>query len=258
MLSVVIPSYKDVLVHKTVESLLDNSEGAIEIIVVIDGYKMKKALVNDIRVIGIQLDKNVGMREAINRGVYASKGEYIMRTDEHCMFGKGFDRLLTEDIGNNWIVTPSRYKLDVNKWDIIGYPPIDHEKLVILKTRQKFASQTWRERDILHKDELICEKMAMQGSCWLMARKHWQNVIKRLDSNGYGTHYQDSVEMVFKTWQAGGKLMLNRKTWYAHKHRKFKRTHGYKRALADASFKFSLDLWGDYYKNVVMPKWGLV
>jgi hypothetical protein len=31
--------------------------------------------------------------------------------------------------------------------------------------------------------------------------------------------------MVFKTWKAGGKLMLNKNTWHAHKHRSFARTH---------------------------------
>ena len=38
LLSIVIPSYKDPLLHKTVDSLLENAVGDIEIIVTLDGY----------------------------------------------------------------------------------------------------------------------------------------------------------------------------------------------------------------------------
>lgn len=38
MVSVVIPSYRDPLLNKTVESLLENCSGEIEIICVLDGY----------------------------------------------------------------------------------------------------------------------------------------------------------------------------------------------------------------------------
>ena len=97
--------------------------------------------------------------------------------------------------------------------------------------------------------------MAMQGSCWIMKRSWWDKVIKRLDSEGYGTHYNDSIEMVFKTWQAGGKLMVNKKAWFAHKHREFKRTHRYGGMEARNGWKFAIDLWGEYYQNVIVPKW---
>ncbi len=254
MLSVIIPSYKDPLLHKTIDSLLGNARGEIEIIVVIDGYKLKQPLRDDSRITQITLEKNVGMREAINTGVAASSGKYIMRTDEHCMFGEGFDIKIIKDIQPNWIVDARRYKLDVEKWEVMLNLAIDHEKLIILKSRNKFASQVWRIRD---NDKMIDEKMAMQGSVWFMCHEWWDKIIKRLDSTGYGTHYQDSIEMIFKTWQAGGKLMLNKNTWYAHKHRKFKRTHNYKRNLSDASFKYALEVWGDYYNNVVKPKWGI-
>ena len=39
MLSVIIPSYKDPLLHKTIESLLENAEREIEIIAVLDDYR---------------------------------------------------------------------------------------------------------------------------------------------------------------------------------------------------------------------------
>jgi len=60
--------------------------------------------------------------------------------------------------------------------------------------------------------------------------------------------------MVFKTWKAGGKLMLNKNTWFAHKHRSFSRTHNYGIKEATPGWKYSLDKWKDYYKEI-KEKW---
>ena len=259
-LSVIIPSYKDPLLHKTIDSLLENSElgDELEIIPILDGYLPVMPIKNDPKVKPLYLEKTRGMREAINAGVAASKGEFIMRTDEHCMFGKGYDRILTTDFEDNWIVTPRRYLLDVEKWEIMKeFPPIDYGKLVIQQPQMKFTANVWMCRAKERKHIMIDETMGMQGSCWIMKRSWWNKVIKELQSEGYGTHYQDSMEMVFKTWQAGGKLMVNKNTWHAHKHRKFKRTHSYPRSKAEACFAYSLSIWRDYYENVIRPRWGI-
>src|SRR5258708_1086980 len=132
MLSVIIPSYKDPLLHKTINSLLENAEGEIEIIAVLDGYWSSQPFINNKKVKILHLGKNLGMRRAINAGVAISKGEYLMRTDEHCSFGKGFDVILTKDCKPNWIVTPRRYFLDPEKWETMDIPPVDHTKLKIV------------------------------------------------------------------------------------------------------------------------------
>ena len=77
MLSVIIPSYKDPLLNKTVDDLLQKAKGDIEIICILDGYWC--APIDDPRVKVIHFGKNRGMREAINAGVRLAKGEYIMR-----------------------------------------------------------------------------------------------------------------------------------------------------------------------------------
>ena len=38
-LSIIIPSYYDPLLQKTIDSLLENAEGEIEIIAILDGYQ---------------------------------------------------------------------------------------------------------------------------------------------------------------------------------------------------------------------------
>jgi len=257
-LSVVIPSYKDPLLHKTIASILTSATGEIEIIPVLDGYKPIVQITSDSRVKPLYLKENVGMREAINRGVQASTGKYIMRTDEHCLFAPGFDKEILKHIKDNQIVTARRYFLDVEKWKVMDIKPVDYEKLIIVNDRwHKFAGQRWRTRERERESMKIDETMAMQGSFWIMPRSWWNKVIKRLDSNGYGILYQDSVEMLMKTWQAGGKLMVNKNTWFAHKHVDFNRTHRYSTELSRASFAHSISVWGDYYNDVVAPRWGI-
>jgi glycosyltransferase involved in cell wall biosynthesis len=254
MLSVIIPSYKDPCLHQTIDSLLEFPNADVEIVPVIDGYELEKPLRDDPRIKPVYLANNVGMREAINIGVEQSSGEYIMRTDEHCKFGYGYADILTRSIKDNWIVTPRRYKLAIDTWKRTKDKPYDHEKLIISEKYNKFHGVKWKSRDRKRLSVPISEKTAMQGSCWVMTRKWWDKVIGRLQSEGYGTHYQDSVEMSFKTWQAGGKLMVNKLTWHAHKHRDFPRTHSYPVSKARPGWDYALNKWRGYYEDVIVPK----
>lgn len=261
-LSVVIPSYKDPYLFKTIQGLLDNSElgDALEVIAVWDGYYPPGDLIiDDPRVRYVHLGKNRGMRGAINAGVDVSRGEFFMRLDEHCMFGKGYDRILTEACKPNEMMTARRFFLDPEKWEVMQeHGHVDYEKLVI-QDGIKFAGQRWKSRDEERKDTMIDETMAMQGSMWIMPRKWWDEVIGELQTEGYGPLIQDSHEAVFKTWKAGGRLMLNKHTWFAHKHRSFKRTHNNgtaeNPANQDAGYKYALDTWREYYEKEVRPKW---
>ena len=259
VLSVIIPSYKDPLLVKTINSLLESSElgDKLEVIAVLDGYWPSFELVDDPRVRYVHLGKNRGMRRAINAGVAVARGEYIMRTDEHCMFAKGYDAVLTRDCKPNWIMTPRRFFLDVKKWEVMDISPVDYEKLVIVNVRegvQKFSGRNWKSRTKRRRKEKIGETMAMQGSCWIMPHKWWNEVIGELQNEGYGPLYQDSHEMVFKTWKAGGKLMVNKNTWFAHKHRSFPRSHnnGTKEnpSKNEECWAYALKVWGDYYKEI--------
>ena len=256
MLSCIIPSFKDPSLHKTIQSILDNAQGEIEIICVLDGYWTE--IIDDPRVKVLHLGKNRGMRDAINAGVAISKGEYLMRTDEHC----SFDKVIIDNMEDNWIVTPTRYELDPIKWKRMNLSPVNFTKLIIQNVSdgvQKFTAIPWKERDEELKDVMIAETLGMQGSVWVMKKSWWEKVIGELQTEGYGQLIQDSTEMIFKTWKAGGKMMLNKGTWHAHRHRKFGRTHnnGTKEnpANCDAGYKYAIDVWGDYYEKVIRPKW---
>lgn len=212
MLSVIIPAYKEPYLQKTINSL--RAHGVIEIIAVLDGYKdtITGATVLEL--------PHGGMRNAINKGVAISKGEYIMKLDGHCMVAPGFDTILTQ-MEDNWVVVPRRYKLNPETWEVTDDRPIDYEKLVIHPLYNKFHGQEWRSRAKARKDILIDETMLFQGSCWVMKRS-W---FEELDDRNYGHFTQEPVEIGMRTYERGGKIMVNKNTWYAHKHRDFKRTH---------------------------------
>jgi hypothetical protein len=168
--------------------------------------------------------------------------------DEHQMVGQGCDRILVESCQPNWIVTPRRYFLDPVKWEVMDIPPVDYMDLKI--AGGKFSGITRPGDD----SQPIQESRAMQGSMWLMPRKWWDEVIGELQTEGYGPLIQDSHEMVFKTWKAGGKLMVNKNTWHAHKHRSFSRTHNNgtaeNPAKCEDGYKHAIEVWGNYYNEL--------
>jgi len=161
-----------------------------------------------------------------------------------------------------WIMTAKRYFLDPVEWKIMDIPPVEHEKLVIQNVSEgvrKFAGVRWKSRDEEQKDVMVSETEAVQGSMWIIGRKWWDNIIGELQNKGYGPTYQDSVEVCMKTWQAGGRLIVNKNTWFAHKHRSFPRTHQEgspeNPSNREASWKYSLEVWERYYNEVLIPKW---
>jgi hypothetical protein len=88
-----------------------------------------------------------------------------------------------------------------------------------------------------------------------MPHKWWNDVIGELQNEGYGPHYQDSHEMVFKTWKAGGKLVVDRNTWHAHKHRSFPRTHNNgtpeNPSNNEQCWAYALSVWEPYYREFI-------
>lgn len=265
ILSVIIPSFKDPFLHPTIDDLLKKSElgDQLEVIVVLDGYWPVKPITSDKRVKVLHLGANRGMRGAINAGVSVAQGEFIARFDEHQMMCQGWDKILVDTYNqpdsDGWIVTFRRHELDPYKWEVMSERSKDFLKLMITsdESHTKFTSVTWRTQNARMEDQELGETMAMQGSFWCMKKAWWDKVIVELQEEGYGPHYQDSVEMVFKTWQAGGKLMLNKKGWHAHKHRSFNRTHNIGGEEVRKCFKYSIDMWNDYYQSVIRPRFGV-
>ena len=226
-ISVIIPSRSPEYLQKTIDDLLLKAEGEIEIIVIFDGIWPDPMLKEDKRVIILHhgtVHNSIGMRESINKGVAISSGKYIMKIDEHCMVDQGFDVKLIADCEDNWVVIPRRYRLDADNWQIIedGRPPVDY--MLIDYPYQRPNDKTcglhgneWKRPE--RADLLIDDTPTMQGSCYFMARKHWDTTIKEMSTEKYGQFTQEAQEISMPTWLSGGRVVVNKKTWYAHYHK---------------------------------------
>lgn len=256
MISIIIPSVNDPYLQKTIDDIRAKAETDIEIIVVLDEVE---ANVSNARV--IKNPKRKGLRGTVNTGVANSRGDYILKTDEHCMFGQGFDRILLENIEDNWIVIPRRYNLDVEKWKRMDDLPIDYDRLAIRP--EKIGGVRWSQRAEERNHLPLDETMVFQGSCYFMSRKHW-DWLGGLQEEGYGPFANEAVELALKTWLGGGKVMVNKNTWYAHKHRKFGRVVAPSGKLVDKGNLYSKDYWLNnrwegrkYDFNWLMKRFGL-
>lgn len=223
--SVIIPSRSDQYLQKTVDDLLNKAKGEVEIIVVLDGRWSE--LRDDKRVVivhqGTQHD-NFGMRAGINAGMSIAKGEYVIKIDEHCMMDEGWDEKLKADCEDNWVVIPRRYRLDPDKWENIedGRRPIDYMYLTnpFMRPGDKtngLRGQEDKQRFDERKDILIDETMSWQGSCYFTKKTWWDTLFPEgLEDDLYGPFTSEAQEIGNKTWLMGGKLMVNKKTWYSH------------------------------------------
>jgi len=237
LLSVIIPSRNgQPYLQKTIDDVLAKAEEEVEVIVVLDGYWPDPQLKDDKRVAivhhGIWTD-NLGLREGVNTGMAIAKGEYVMKIDEHIMMDQGFDKKLKADMEDNWIVIPRRYRLDADEWKLAEdkRPPIDYAYIAYPYERPRDTTcglhgAEWKQRHFDRKDILIDETMSFQGSCYFMKKAYWDSTIAPLNSDTYGTFTQEPQEVGNKAWFSGGKVMVNKKTWYAHMH-KGKRGKGY-------------------------------
>jgi glycosyltransferase involved in cell wall biosynthesis len=219
--SIIIPSRNEKYLAKTIESLLVSAKGEFEIIAVLDGYWLDKPI-EDPRVIYIHLGKSYGMRNAINSGVAIARGKYILKCDAHCLFAEGFDIELSSYIKQNWVVVPRRKRLDATNWSIqdTDKADVDYEYLCYPGTDGSAGlhGMVWEARAKERKNFLIDDNMSAQGSCWFMFREYFHE-LELEDEENYGTFNHEFQEIGLKCWLSGGKVVTNKKTWYAHLHK---------------------------------------
>lgn len=243
ILSIVIPNRNSPFVTKTIRDILNKAMLDIEIILNIDEL-WPEELVNDPRVTYIHPSFPIGLREGVNNCVRLAKGRFIMKSDDHCLFAEGFDKaLILAHEEDNWVQIPRRYALDPVNWQIeersdnkypIDYMYIDFPRkgkdhddgIHGVEWRQRRdkrdPDQKWESEGkilTIKNPQYIDETPSMQGSCYFMTKEYFTQTLGGLSEKGYGQFAQESQEIGFKTWLGGGKLMVNKKTWYAHLHK---------------------------------------
>jgi glycosyltransferase involved in cell wall biosynthesis len=234
MVSIVIPARNEKYLNPTIEELLKNARGEIEIIVNLDGY-WPDPIIGDPRVRYIHKGEAQGMRAGINSAVAIARGKYIMKIDGHCMVDEGYDVKLVADCEPNWVVIPRRKRLDAENWCIqdVGKPDVDYNYLSFPDNPADFGGpglngRIWTQKIVDRRDPKydIDEELSFQGSCWFMHRDHFYD-MELMDDENWGPFWNEAQELGFKTWLSGGKVMRNKKTWYAHLHKGKKEGRGY-------------------------------
>lgn len=226
MISVLIPNWNCEFVIPTIQDVLTKAVGEIEVIVVI-GDQWPKKLVEDKRVTYIHAGTVKGLRYGVNAAATLAKGKYIMKTDDHCMFAPGFDKVLIENhLEDNWVSVPRRYSLDAENWRINKTRPYrDYHYLSFPDPTQPkdqgLKGNEWPEKTRERSDPKfdIDDLMSFQGSSWFMTKNHFENFLQGLNEEQYGFFAQEPQEIGLKTWLGGGRVIINKKTWYAHMHK---------------------------------------
>jgi len=237
-LSILIPARNEEFLGITIKNILENIEGNTEIIAVLDGYDTPiPDLPVDPRVKVIKLDKSIGQRAATNLACRESHATYVMKTDAHVAFSKGFDRILMEDIQDNWTVMPLMRNLHGFDWvcenghkryqgpegPCTECKKPTHKEIRWIGKRnpqswlfrfdRDMHFQYWRDRQNEFTNS-ITETMTIPGSCFMCTRAKYNEL--NLCDETLGSWGQQGVEVSCKTWLSGGKMMVNKKCWYAH------------------------------------------
>lgn len=253
---------------RTIEDILANIEGNTEVIAVLDGEWASPAIPQHPRVTVIYNPVSVGQREATNQAARVSRAKYVMKTDAHCAFDKGFDVKLMSDMEDDITMVPLMRNLHVFDWvcdkghrRYQGPSGPCHEcgaetvRDVVWIPKKSPVSSFYRFDNTLHfqywkdfekrpegKGDLA-PSMSIQGSCFLMTRERYHAL--NICDKAHGSWGQQGVEVACKTWLSGGRVMINKKTWYAHLFRTQGGDFGfpYPNTSIEHARKFSRDLW---------------
>lgn len=237
LLSMIIPSRNCKYVSRTVQDIFENSTNDTEVIVLLDGYTPDPPIKDHPKLTIVHKPEVTGMRKSVNLGVSIAKGKWIAKCDDHTMFSKGFDETLIKDMQDDWLVNPSRYSMDAEKWErgrgpteylFMTYPyrkdnlygnGIHGRKWIGengFGTDMGKAQFYWKEDH--NRDKPIDDMMTFQGSFWMMSKEKYL-AIGGLDEKHCDLMENEPQEVGYKTWLSGGRCIVNKNAWYAHMHK---------------------------------------
>lgn len=203
MISIIIPYKNEPYIKQTVLDVDENAVGDIEILIGDDG------------------EESIGQRAMMNKLARQAKGDYIMKLDAHCSMGPGFDKILMEDMRDNWIVAPYLMALNPETW-----------KIRQDKTMASFVFDTnMVMQHSFNNQELLQETMCLQGSCFLVSAENYWNW--NLCDEELGSWGGQGVELGIKAYLNGGACYTNKNTYYGHWFRTEEEAFPYKRDMAE-------------------------
>lgn len=245
-LTIVIPARSEEFLKNTVEDILKNKRANTEIIVGLDGEWSKPPLEQHPDVTVIYYNESIGQRAISNQCVKLAKGKYIMKLDAHCAMDEGFDTKMLDafkETGDNVVMVPTMGNLHAFDWKcykcgkrvyqdkIDKCPPNDrHKEEVQMKKKilwnkrrgsgnsayyfspePKFGYHGAQKQK--QKGDIV-ETMSLQGSCFMVTKEKYEEL--NLCDEELGSWGSQGIEVACKMWLSGGRVLVNKKTWYAH------------------------------------------
>jgi glycosyltransferase involved in cell wall biosynthesis len=238
--SIIIPTINETsltlggitVLQKTVQDIYEKATGDFEVIVGFDGppYEDLPSYPN-LKI--MRHPERIGLKKNVNTMAKEATGKYLYKSDAHCMFDKGFDEKLQADMQDNWLVTPRFYVLNANNWTwqderfydyFYLYYPFYHPNYLKFK-----AGGHWPEKSMEKLNVLVDETPQFHGSGWFISKTFFLDFLGGMNTDHPLSHAQEPPDLGLKTWLGpwGGKVMVNKKTWYAHMHKGYRRPLGW-------------------------------
>jgi hypothetical protein len=83
----------------------------------------------------------------------------------------------------------------------------------------------------------------MHGSSWFISKDYYNKLGGFPEADPMG-HAQEPIWLGLKSWLGGGKLMVNKKTWYAHLHQQSKdRGYPEDRKATEKTYNWTAEYW---------------
>jgi len=241
-LSILIPARNEMFLKRTIDDVLANMRGDTEIIAVLDGQWSEPPIPDHPRVTLLYHSSPIGQRAAVNEAARVSRAKYIMKLDGHCSVDEGFDVKLMADCEHDWTVIPRMYNLHVFNWICLTcknrtyqggklqtcekcggstfemetiWQPRMHKRTDFARFDNDLHFQYWRDYERRPEAQGdLSDLMCFVGACFFMERERfWE--LGGLDES-HGSWGQMGVEISCKSWLSGGRLCVNKKTWFAH------------------------------------------
>ena len=251
-LSILLPARCEEFLSLTVENILKQKRGNTEILIGLDGQWSNPGIEDHPDITILYYPESIGQRAMTNQLCRLSQAKYVAKVDAHCCFDEGFDIKLMEDMQDDITMVPVMTNLHAFDWvcsnghrryqspsDPCKECGLEMKKDIIFKPRERTPHSTsYRFDKTLHfqyfgeykkiQDKTgshLVETMSLQGSFFMMTReKYWE--LNICDEN-HGSWGQQGTEVACKTWLSGGRVLVNKKTWYAHMFRTQGRDFGF-------------------------------
>lgn len=237
--SVIIPSNNEPYLARTIQSVLEQAAGDVEIFACLDElgeqFHGNHREADDYarrfdqpRVIVLPFWDRTHMRPMENLAIAQATGEFLLKLDAHCILGPAWDTALKAHCAPGDLVIPTRHSIDERDWrprlreynyayltwpfalSMYGYGLHAKTFSIANPNINRDVNEARRQFDV---DDVL----SFQGSAWFQRKADFDR-LGPLDHEHY-YFYQEAQEVGLRVWMSGGRCRVDKTTWYAHLHK---------------------------------------